>query len=357
MGVKIIDVEMESMIHDGVEVQTWIHDGVEVYTAGKMVTYVVDSDVSYQEKVKKGHSCLSPTTFTPSKSGWSFVGWREDSTASGSVLGSKVMERSPITLYAVFKQTITLSYNGNGATSGSTSSQTGTRYYNNGNVNNPSFTLRSNGFGRTYYNFQKWALNSASGTQYSAGSSITLSGNATMYAVWSASVSYKTISKAVTTALNNWAGVRTLVRYGVTFSSNPSVSISGDNEQSVVLVKQTYAIVTSAHKQGGGTWNVTVTASGSAYDSDSASGIGTAAGSFEASINNWQGGSKTISFGKTFKSPPSVNWYSPNPSADALASDWNISITNITTTGCTISWGAATGSAKHELGWIAEGNV
>lgn len=176
--------EIEYMEHDGVEVQTWTHNGVEVYSAGKMVTYMVDSGISYQEKVKKGQSCLAPTTFTPSKSGWTFAGWREDSTASGSVLSEKVMERSPITLYAVFKQTITLSYNGNGAMSGSTASQSGTRYYNNGGAYNPSFTLRSNGFGRTYYNFQKWALNSAGGTQYSAGASITLSGNATMYAIW-----------------------------------------------------------------------------------------------------------------------------------------------------------------------------
>lgn len=179
-----------------------------------------------------------------------------------------------------------------------------------------------------------------------------------LYAVWSAkTTANKTVSKSVTTALNNWAGVRTLVQYGVTFASNPSVSISGDSEQRVVLVKQTYAIVTSAHAQGGGTWSVTVTAKGTAYDSASASGIGSATGSFTASIKNWQGGSKTISFGKTFKSPPSVNWYSPNPSSSALASDWTINITNITTTGCTISWGASTGGATHELGWIAEGSV
>ena len=90
--------EIEYMEHDGVEVQTWTHNGVEVYSAGKMVTYMVDSGISYQEKVKKGQSCLAPTTFTPSKSGWTFAGWREDSTASGSVLSEKVMERSPITL-------------------------------------------------------------------------------------------------------------------------------------------------------------------------------------------------------------------------------------------------------------------
>lgn len=357
MGVIINGKELESMTHDGVEVQTWTHNGAEVYSAGKMVTYMVDSGISYQEKVKKGHSCLSPTTFTPSKSGWTFVGWREDDTASGSVLGSKVMERSPITLYAVFKQTITLSYNGNGATSGSTASQSGTRYYNNENVNNPSFALRSNGFERTYYNFQKWALNSASGTQYSVGDSITLSGNATMYAVWSASVSYKEVSKNVTTALNNWQAVRTLVPYGVVFRDNPAVSISGDNEQRVMHVAKTYAIVTSAHSQGGGTWNVTVKATGYAYDSANASGIGNDTGTIPVSINNWNGGSANIRFKKTFKSPPTMNWYSPNPSSSAIANDWNISFKNITTTGCTISWSKSTGSESKTLGWIAEGNV
>lgn len=182
MGVIINGKELESMTHDGVEVQTWTHNGVEVYSAGKMVTYMVDSGVSYQEKVKKGQSCLSPTTFTPSKSGWTFVGWREDATASGSVLGSKLMERSPITLYAVFKQTIALYYNGNGAEWGSTATQYGDRYYNNGNVANPSFQVSGNGFGKSNYNFQNWALNG--GTRYNPGAWVTLDTSATMYAMW-----------------------------------------------------------------------------------------------------------------------------------------------------------------------------
>lgn len=263
MGVKYGNVEMESMTHDGVEVETWIHNGVEVYTAGKMVTYVVDTNTSYQEKVKKGKTCLSPTTFTPTKSGWTFHGWRTDKTASSDVLTTKVMEKSPITLYAVFKQTITcytyngsttrtsssatryynnnnianpsfkltqngisgwsangwctsngatagiavanggtvtlaanatyygrysqtiyLYYNGNGNTSGSTGTQSGTRYFNSGNYSNPTFTISGNGYSKTNYAFVNWRLNSASGTAYNAGASITLSSNATMYATW-----------------------------------------------------------------------------------------------------------------------------------------------------------------------------
>lgn len=159
-----------------------------LYSSGNTITYTVtyhvDTGVTYQEEVDEGASCLSPQTFIPEKSGWEFAGWRQDTEANGSVLSSLAMYDVPVTLYAVFRQTITLSYNGNSATNGSTAAQTGCRYYNNGNVANPGFTLRSNGFSRSDYTFSKWALGSASGTQYAAGASVTLSASTTMYAVW-----------------------------------------------------------------------------------------------------------------------------------------------------------------------------
>ncbi len=237
-----------------------------VYSAGNVVTYNVSPGVSYQEEVDSDASVLSPTSFTPSLSGWTFVGWRTDTAASGSVLTSKTMGDDPITLYAVFRQTvtvifyngstkatssvgyryynngntvhpsfapqqaalsgwtargwstgtagnsgiysnngatftissgtsltlygmyyqtITLSYTGNGATSGSTAAQYGTRYYNsNGNVVNPSVSLRTNGFGKTNYYFTAWAIGSASGTQYAPGRTVALSQNTVFYACW-----------------------------------------------------------------------------------------------------------------------------------------------------------------------------
>ena len=158
----------------------------KIYSSGSICTYICDDD-TYQEEVDEGASCLSPKTFIPVKSGWEFVGWRQDTAANGSVLSSLAMGDAPITLYAVFRQTITLSYNGNSATSGSTAAQTGYRYYNNGNMANPSFTLSANGFSRTSYTFTKWALGSASGTQYAAGVNVTLAASTTMYAVWKAS--------------------------------------------------------------------------------------------------------------------------------------------------------------------------
>lgn len=148
-----------------------------VWRAAKAVTYVVDDNVVYREDVVRGNSVLSPTTFTPSKSGYTFVGWREDMAGSSSVLSSKTMGDSEITLYAVFKQTITLSYSGNGSNGGSTASQSGIKYYNNGNVSNPSFTLASNGFARSGYFFTRWDLGAV-------GSKITLSESKTAYAQW-----------------------------------------------------------------------------------------------------------------------------------------------------------------------------
>ena len=159
----------------------------KIYSSGSIVTYYVDENVSYVEEVDSGESCLNPTTFTPTKNDWTFVGWREDTTASGSVLSSKIMGDSPITLYAVFKRTVTISYNGNGATSGSVSSQTGYAYlnaYDSNTVSYPSFTLPANGFAKTNYTFAQWRAGSTSGTAYAPGATITLASNTTMYAEW-----------------------------------------------------------------------------------------------------------------------------------------------------------------------------
>ena len=149
-----------------------------------LVTYNVDTGTSYQEKVNKGKSVLSPTSFTPTKTGYTFLGWREDTQPLSNVLVTKTAEGKTMTLYAVFYKVITLSYNGNGSTSGSTASQTGNRYWNNSYVSNPLFTVSANGFAKTSYTFYKWHLNSTSGTAYKPNSTITLDTNATMYAEW-----------------------------------------------------------------------------------------------------------------------------------------------------------------------------
>lgn len=71
----------------------------------------------------------------------------------------------------------TVSYNGNGATGGSTASQTKTR--------DAALTLRSNGFTRTGYVFVKWnTAADGTGTSYAAGGSYTANAAAVLYAIW-----------------------------------------------------------------------------------------------------------------------------------------------------------------------------
>ena len=97
------------------------------------IVYTIESNTYYSEKVIENYPILYPTTFTPTKSGWEFVGWRKDNTASSSVLINETATSS-ITLFAVFRQAVTCtfkSYN-------KSETVTGYRYYNNGNVANAS---------------------------------------------------------------------------------------------------------------------------------------------------------------------------------------------------------------------------
>lgn len=151
----------------------------QIYSSGNICTYVVDSGVSYQEEVEEGESCLSPKTFTPSKSGWTFVGWRQDATANASVYSSLVMGDAPITLYAVFKQVITLSTVANRTTS----NQSKDRIYNNGNVANPSFTVSNPS--KSGASFLGWSASSSSTSiSNSSISNLTLTASTTRWAVF-----------------------------------------------------------------------------------------------------------------------------------------------------------------------------
>lgn len=161
------------------------HKGAMVYQSTKSysITYCVDTSDEHTEMVNEGASILNPTTFTPTKSGYTFVGWRSDNSASSDVLVN-IGASQNTTLYAVFSKAITVTYNANGG-SGSTSSSTGDMYYNNGNTIGATISLRSSGFtAPTNKTFSQWAMNSASGTKYSAGTSVTLTANATFYAIW-----------------------------------------------------------------------------------------------------------------------------------------------------------------------------
>ena len=221
--------DLTNVIYDGTELDKVVYNDTIVYQR-ITVNYYCENSVYRSVKVITGSSVSLASSNAASKSGWSFIGWRLDKTANGTVQSSITAGTSTINLYAVYRQSITVSYNGNGATSGSTASQSGYRYYNNGNISNPSFTLRSNSFSRTNYRFVNWRMGSTSGTAYNAGSSVTLSNNTTFYAAWQANYSQSVATINGYAAYLYSQGVipfMTVPNYGSAYKLNTS-SITGN---------------------------------------------------------------------------------------------------------------------------------
>lgn len=160
-------------------------DDVLVFSAGNMVSYIVDNGVMGIEEVESGNSCLSPSSIVPMKKGWTFIGWREDTTASDEVLSSKIMDNDPIVLYAVYSQTVALTFK----SYDNTEIVHGTRYYNaGGNTKNATITVPE-GAPYSGWNWRGWssAVNKEANAPvaYSNGSTISnLSENNTFYGLY-----------------------------------------------------------------------------------------------------------------------------------------------------------------------------
>lgn len=158
-----------------------------VYQSAFNITYVVDTNKKYTEKVNPNKSILSPKTFTPKKDGWTFVGWRTNTTVSSTVLKSgdaNAIAKKHMTVYAVFKKTITCTFK----SYGKTKEVTGTRYYNNGNIINASVTVPT-GATRTDWTWRGWSAagdkTAKASVKYKNGAKITdLTGNKTYYGLY-----------------------------------------------------------------------------------------------------------------------------------------------------------------------------
>lgn len=154
------------------------------YTIPALASYTIKYDANggsgapgSQTKYYGKVLVLSKTT--PSKPGYSFQGW--SLTRGGSIYyypEGNCYRNENLTLYAVWKQnTYTISYNGNGSTSGSVSSD----------VKNYEETAiikdnGNNGFKKTNYRFVNWK--SSKGITYSPGDTYTYKTNMTLYAQW-----------------------------------------------------------------------------------------------------------------------------------------------------------------------------
>jgi len=215
------------------------YSGVE-----KATTKTVQSSTSYYNS---SQSAL-PTTVNvavPSKadtatiSNWDGLGYRTDTKAQAQAyaFGETKAVAFGTNFYAVYSRTLTVSYNGNGSTSGSTAATTKTVYLNTNSktTSSQTVTLANNGFARTGYTYSKWAAGSENGTQYAAGASYTpnVAYNAvpfgiTMYAVWTANQYTITYDQNYYSD-NLWTDANNINRYygtGLTSKTNVSESLA-----------------------------------------------------------------------------------------------------------------------------------
>lgn len=123
---------------------------------------------------------LTLSSTKPTKSGYTFVGWNTSSTATTSNHnpGSSYTSNAALTLYAIWKKDIKLTFNANGG-SNAPAAQTKTVY---NSTTSTSFSW-TNSATRTGYNLLGWST-SSSASLSSYSTSGTFSSSTTLYAVW-----------------------------------------------------------------------------------------------------------------------------------------------------------------------------
>lgn len=158
---------------------------------------------------------LKLQTGIPTKSGYTFLGWSTSSTATSATYaaGANYTANSAATLYAIWRKTITLTYDANGG-SGAPSSQTGYAYNSNTSV---SLTISSTKPTKTGYTCIGWSTSSTATTpSYNFSTAYSFSANTKLYAVWKAnqySISY-----------NNNGGSGTITAQTKTYNSALTLS-------------------------------------------------------------------------------------------------------------------------------------
>lgn len=128
---------------------------------------------------------LTLSSTKPTRSGYTFVGWGKSAsdTSVDYAAGASYTTNAAITLYAIWKKTITLTYDMNGGT-GTIASQSATVY---NATTSKTFTLSSTKPIKTGHSFLGWSKTStATSASYTAGGTCSLSASDTLYAVWKA---------------------------------------------------------------------------------------------------------------------------------------------------------------------------
>lgn len=130
-------------------------------------------------QTKTHGTALSLSSSEPSCEGYVFSHWNTapDDSGTSYAPGASFNTNANTVLYAIWFGTWPVTYNGNGATSGSTAGQT--------KIEGQTITIRSNGFVRDKYTFVQWnTASDGSGTAYDPGDPYTTNAALTLYAIW-----------------------------------------------------------------------------------------------------------------------------------------------------------------------------
>ena len=135
------------------------------------------------QQTTTGAGYITVSSTRPTRSGYTFIGWSEDqyATTADVLAGGSYYVASSITLYAVWRKTITLYYNSNG---GSGAPQSTTGYADADGYK--TFTITSSVPTRDGYTFNGWWLPTDESPRW-GGSTLRLSSDATLTAAWIAS--------------------------------------------------------------------------------------------------------------------------------------------------------------------------
>lgn len=199
----------------------------KLFSSGSVVNYYVEGSIDKTQEVDSGVDLLDPSTvYKPTKSGWTFVGWRKDTVASGDVEISAIMGDEPINLYAVFSKAVTLTAV---KVSNNTEKLSGYRYYNNGNIVNPKFTVSAGSYSSPWI-FKGWATGTSANASivYSSISNTEFSADATVYFRAEQTITltyYINGSKKTSTGTKYYTAYNGGTEINPTFTiSNPTVS-------------------------------------------------------------------------------------------------------------------------------------
>lgn len=151
------------------------------FSGAKTVTFVYGNE---QPNTTFTTDCDNQSTAlpTPTRSGYRFLGWFTEESGGTEITENPYTPTTDITLHAQWVQVFTVTYDANNATSGTVPTDANSPY-----DINKIVTVQGNtgNLQRLGYNFVGWnTAIDASGTQYSAGQTFTITENTTLYAQW-----------------------------------------------------------------------------------------------------------------------------------------------------------------------------